>query len=228
MFKIKCSCGELLQSQNSLVGKTIRCKNCERAIKIEQASDGATRAVALAPEVSLPEFVREACRAMQGGNFAISDKICLECGAINAVDVRVCSACGQAWGMDGQTADVSMDVTDDARNETEEEADDLSRYVAAPPESAKPRRDESARGADDAVAHAGDFQLVGDDSVGGEAEEESEPAEGRSESEGEGQPKSDAQEGPFDRRPPERRPITRHFKTRPKGGHGFRRRRPFK
>jgi len=217
MFKIKCSCGELLQSENSLVGKVIRCKNCERAIKIEAAPDGSTRAIALAPEVSLPEFVKKACNAMRAGEFAVNDKICLECGSVNSVDRTTCAVCGSAWTMDNETESVSMDVTDDARNQTEDD-EDLSKYVA--PRSEQPESESSE--VDEVVKNAGEFQLVGDDSIGEipEGGESENPDEGGKEF-----PPDDAGEGP---RIPQRPPMMRRFKPHHKGGSGYKKRRPFK
>jgi ribosomal protein L40E len=124
MFRIKCTCGRMLESAQSLAGKMIRCRNCERAIKIEEKPDGSLLAVAQGPEIFLPDYVRKARNEMLLGNVKVDDKICLHCGAVNSTRAARCGECGREWGEPDPDTAPDLQVTEDFKSEVAEETEE--------------------------------------------------------------------------------------------------------
>lgn len=149
MYRIKCTCGQLFQFDDSLIDKTIRCRTCERAIRIERDKSGNLRAVGLGPEISLPAFVQEANRAMLEGDYETTDKVCLNCGAVNPVDAVLCEECAEPWSEE-EFEDYILDVTEDEKDEGE----DTDAQEAAHEEDVA-----------EAVADTGTFELVSDEEL---------------------------------------------------------------
>jgi hypothetical protein len=93
-IKLQCPCGQTLQLPDTLVGKQVRCKRCNKVLTVRQSTVDARDA--------LSESQRGRLAARDSGRMQQLDKAltvqgsrpCPGCGALYAPAVVVCVGCG--------------------------------------------------------------------------------------------------------------------------------------
>jgi len=103
MIRFSCSCGKPFEVPEEHAGKKIRCRFCSAVSVVPPSSD---------PRAS-GHLEQLDWRTL--GSMTVTDKVCLHCGTLVAVEATMCADCGEVfgWADTGEAPEVTMEVTDE-------------------------------------------------------------------------------------------------------------------